>query len=511
MKKKVNGCAVIEVAAGSVKMGVYQTGKTQLTCLDKLEYPLGVGHEIFQSGNMEYGTLSELTNIIHKFKTACYSFGIEDIRLISTSVMREALNSDIISDRISVKNKLDLEILSDGHEKSLIYFDIIKRLKESENTYNNVIIAYIGSGSIGIAKYDSECITHSFHIPLGAVKFNDILSGFQNKMPDYHSVIEEYLHPLFSRINLDKCDCMILTGVGMDNVLSFVDCSMENDLYMLSTLEIRRLHHEISPLTTENVSRLYNMTESDSSMFSTSLCIAYELLRTIGKDTKLSIAEIEMDKIIAKHQLIPSVETEYSKHIYESSIKVATIKAEKYNCNPVHYNSVRSISSLLFDKLKKVHGLDDKYKKTLEIASILHSCGQFVNTRARTNCSFDLIKNLHLYGVSRAETLLIAFVAASNEFVAPDNSNLNLKLFGQGREMLIKKLAAIFRLANALDKSQKAKISIKSVKIEESKMLIRAVSIEPALIEEWAFSQCADYFTQVFGIEPIITIKSQLL
>lgn len=511
MKKKTNGCAVIEIGTNSVKMEIFQISKSELICLDKLDYPINIGHEIFQSQNVNFATLNELNMILQRFKSACDVFGIEDIRVISTTVMRDAQNHDIIADRIATINKLEVQVLADSYEKSLIYFDIINRLSDDNTNYSNAVIAYIGSGSIGIARYDGKTITHSSNIPLGTVKFHDILSSLSRQMKDYHSVIEEYLHPVFARLNLDECDCLILTGVETARISELCNSEEINRLSELAPNALRTLHHEIKPLTGENIARRYNITESEGNMLSTTLSISYELTKNLRKNTRLLISKINMERIIAKHVLMPKIANDYQNHVHESSLKVAMFNAEKYNCNPNHYNCVMALSTLFFNKLKKIHGLCDEYKKTLEIAAILHSCGQYVNTRQRTNCSFDLIKNMNIYGMTAEEIKLVAFVAASNEFVTPNNNDLNFRLFADNKELEIMKLAAIFRLANALDKSQKGKITIQNIKIINNKLIIKATATGSALLEEWAFNQCVPYFAEIFGITPQLIIKSQLI
>lgn len=61
--------------------------------------------------------------------------------------------------------------------------------------------------------------------------------------------------------------------------------------------------------------------------------------------------------------------------------------------------------------MKKVHGLSEDKKLILELAAVLHSCGQYINVRTHTQCSFDLIKNFDIFGLTSEQLLLTAFVS----------------------------------------------------------------------------------------------------
>ena len=56
------------------------------------------------------------------------------------------------------------------------------------------------------------------------------------------------------------------------------------------------------------------------------------------------------------------------------------------------------------------------------------------------------------------------------------------------RRLEILKLVAIFRLANALDKSKRRKLRISKIRITNEKLEIKAVASGSALLEKWAFA-----------------------
>ena len=185
--------------------------------------------------------------------------------------------------------------------------------------------------------------------------------------------------------------------------------------------------------------------------------------------------------------------------------------AAKYNCHGAHSDAISEFACTLFDKFKNLHGLSSDKKIILQLASILHSCGQYINVRMPNQCSFDLIKDLDIFGLTHEQILLTAFVAGSDEFTMPNVADAGAIPMTEERRLEILKLVAIFRLANALDKSKRRKLRISKIRITNEKLEIKVVASGSALLEKWAFEECAGLFKEVFGLSPELQIKSELL
>lgn len=235
------------------------------------------------------------------------------------------------------------------------------------------------------------------------------------------------------------------------------------------------------------------------------------MLRLSRDQTKIICPDVDICDAITRHMLIPGAEKDYEAQIQTSALVSARRLAAKYNCHGTHAAAVSGFASALFDKLKKVHGLSEDKKLILELASILHSCGQYINVRTHTQCSFDLIRNFDIFGLTRGQLLLTAFVSGYNEFAVPSTSDYNYYNISEKKRLEIAKLVAIFRLANALDKSKRQKLRLNKVKITDDKLEIKADASDNALLEKWAFEECAGFFKEVFGLSPELHIRSNLL
>ena len=84
--------AVIEIGSNNVKMRVSQLSKGHIQTLDTLEYPIGLGHDVFENGSVSFDSLRELSGALSKFSAALLSYNIDKPRVVSCSALREAKN-----------------------------------------------------------------------------------------------------------------------------------------------------------------------------------------------------------------------------------------------------------------------------------------------------------------------------------------------------------------------------------------------------------------------------------
>ena len=188
MNKKLPGgpAAVIEIGSSAVRMRVSQLKHGEIEMLDSLEYPVFFGHEVFTTGRISFESLRQLSSILTKFTTALEGYNCKNVRVVSSTVMREAENRSFVIDQLKIHNNLHLEILEYSEEKALICSEIIRLLKEeSKIEMKDALIAYVGTGSIGVALYDGKAICTSQNIPIGSLKLHDALGALSRECDDF--------------------------------------------------------------------------------------------------------------------------------------------------------------------------------------------------------------------------------------------------------------------------------------------------------------------------------------
>ncbi len=513
-KSAARAAAVIEIGSNNVRMRVSQWTKGNVVTLDRLEYPVSLGHDVFSSGAISFDSLRELSSVLSKFSAALLSYNIEKPRVISCTALREAQNRALVVDQLKVRNGMDVTVLEDGVEKAYIYQEIMEKLGDSNFLeQGNTMIAYVGSGSIGVAVYDGEKVVYSQNISMGALKLHDVLRRLRQEAEDFHYIIEEYLDTIFNRVAIDRFQVknLILTGSQLELIAQLCQAKKTKDTYEIRTDNLTSLYRSIRSATAESIANRFSISEERAALLYTSLSIYKGLLRFCPTTKRVISPPVDISEAITRYLLVPKAENVLASYLRESAIACAETTANSFSCNLDHSHRIAEIACKIFDKMKKIHGLDSSKRVLLELAAILHSCGSFVNVRQHNRCTFELIKGMDIFGLRQSEVLEIAFVAGSVSDNLSAEENPDFAWLPMEERIIVSKMAAIFRLANALDKSHRGKLRDLKISLEDDRVVFRSKASDNTLLERWAFEESAQFFKEVFGLSPELFIKFDMI
>lgn len=512
-KRNEKVAAIIDIGSNMIKMRIAQLKKGEVITIDTLEYPLNLGHEVFTFGKISFESLRELSKVLHGYSNIMKEYGTTQYKVVATTALRDAQNRSYVIDQLKIQNDISVQVMEDDQEKTLIYSEILKCVNNIHHKNENTLISYIGAGTIGFAVYNGKHMIFSQNIPMGALKLHDILGNIQKITDDFYTVVEEYLYSIISHIRIPftkEISNLILTGNEIQLIARICDINLTNGLYVIPLNTLNRLYVKLRSMSNEKISLQYGITEDSAELLYSALAIYISLIK-ITSCNIITAPRIELWDALTRQMLIPKSGETYFKHVRENAISCANQIAKTYNCNQKHSDNIKKFACKIFDKMKGTHGLDQRKRLLLELAAVLHDSGHYVTAKHHLLSAFDLIKNIDIYGMTENEMLITAYIARYNEFDIPNYEDIEFIKLSDKNKLIISKLVAIFRIANALDKSQKQKLKDIKVKLENDKLEIIAESSENTYLEKWAFEQCSPFFKEVFGFNPVLTVKSTLI
>jgi len=163
------------------------------------------------------------------------------------------------------------------------------------------------------------------------------------------------------------------------------------------------------------------------------------------------------------------------------------------------------LSLSLFDQLQAEHGLENKERLLLEAAAILHDIGRYVSDRSHHKHTQYLIGASEIFGLSREDIDLIANIARYHRKSAPMRTHPAYASLDRDSRMIVSKLAALLRVADALDQDYSKKIkNLRVAKDEERSRYVLEVEAEGDLtMERFSVETKGDLFKAIFG-KPIV-------
>jgi len=506
-KKQV---AIIDVGSSNVRMKIFENKKNEIKQLEHLEKPLYLGHDTFKDGYITFEKIDELCSVLNSYKKIALSYDIQNIHTYATTAFREAHNKEYVIELVKLRTSIDIIVLDDLEEKTLVYQEIKRILKGKSK---NGVMVYVGSGSLGISVVEKGLIKYSQNIRIGSLKISEILEPVQGYTKKFHVIVEQYINTfidiLSNFIKIVKQNDFIATGKEISLIGKILGVKPYEKQFRISRQEYYSLYDSIKKLTSDQISENYSISLDLAETLIPSMAMFKILMDFSNADSFVGF-DISLCDFIGFKTLYPVKYQQLNQSLYEDIINQARYIALKFNYDKAHANAVLTYSLEIFDGIKQVHGLHSRHRLLLILACILHDTGKFLNLKSHYDHSYNIIKNLEIAGLNNSELEIIANVSKYHSDVTPTIYDENYSKLPLENRMLISKLAAIIRLGDSLDKSHLQKFSNITTEFIDNRLNISASFKEDITLEEWAFTKKSIFFNRVFGIKAIL-IKERII
>jgi exopolyphosphatase/guanosine-5'-triphosphate,3'-diphosphate pyrophosphatase len=168
-----------------------------------------------------------------------------------------------------------------------------------------------------------------------------------------------------------------------------------------------------------------------------------------------------------------------------------------------HGRHVAALAMQLFDAFRDDHGLGNRERLLLQVAALLHDIGLYVSLRAHHKHSQYLLAASQIFGLSNDETAIVSNVARYHRRGAPQTSHLPYVALDRQDRLLVNKLAAILRVANALDAEHLQKVTALRLRRHDRNWILEIDGTGDLTMELLAAAARADMVADTFG-QPLV-------
>ena len=498
--------AIVDISSNEIRMYIAEKIDGSINFLETLKYPLNLAKDTFGSGKISFDKVNKLCEILTGFIQVAGEYGVANIKTVATTAVREASNRDYILNQVSIKTGLNVKILDESAEK-LYIFKILDHILKDELQDKSTLMAHIGAGSVGLAYSKNENTMLMQSIKVGALRISELFENIHNSSLEFYLMIEEYLRTHTDELKRhlpEEIDNIIISGNEATLIASLCSASHKGMLYSMNRQDFLNFYEEIKFKSIGVISSQYNIAQAQSETLLPAMCL-YSILLEYTTAPVIITPSISLGQALIFEYFesaeFSAINKRFNKNILESAKKIAV----KYNAVENHYTMVMSYCNKIFDRMKKIHGMSRRDKLLLQLAAILHDCGKFVNAENHHIHAYALIKGSEISGLTTEEIDIVASIALYHSRIVPDMSDDNYRDFKASKKVLVSKLSAILRVADALDRSHKQKIESIDVKLNGDRLIIKANAGDDNIdLEKWAFREKGLFFEEVFGIKPVL-------
>jgi len=188
------------------------------------------------------------------------------------------------------------------------------------------------------------------------------------------------------------------------------------------------------------------------------------------------------------------------------AIRRASVEAlaRRFEPSIEHSRHVARLALELFDQTAELHALGEHDRELLEYGALLHNIGQVVSSEGHHKHAAYLIRHGELRGFDPVEVGMLAALARWHRRGEPKADDFSGPVGPDGEERL-RKLVALFRVADALDRSHRGAIQGFDVRVGPSLVLVRLHTDGNVELEQWAARRRRGLFEKVFERELELT------
>ncbi|WP_026039050.1 exopolyphosphatase [Sporolactobacillus vineae] len=479
---------------------------TSLTVVESVSADVTIGADIYNHNMIAFRTVDQACKVLAGFVQIMNDYGVKEYRAVAASSVQEAANAEYVKEQIRIKTGLNLELLSNAEERYLHNQAVSYKTEGFDKLIEKgTMLLDIGSGSMQLTVYDRGHFVFSRNIKLGPLRIREMLGDLENHAGNYVDIMEDYIiskidgYHQFAPSDVQYKHCVL---VGTD-LLAFKHAFMKSSSDTINRQYFEDMYRHILDIPVQVLARQYGVPyDSASQLLPSAMILKIMLEMTGAKDILLSEADLA-DGLLINDEL-----DHHKRRIDHSFLEDIIISARniarRYNCDPSHIAIVEKFSLHLFDRLKPLHGLDRRSRLLLQLAAILQDSGSYVDMNAHYIHSYYIIQASEIIGISDEDREIVANIARYHSVETPTSDSSAFNRLPVNSRLVVAKLAAILRLADALDDSRQHKVKKITVSLRHDKVVITAKADDDLSLEKLTFEEKSAYFEEVFGLKPIL-------
>ena len=513
--------AAIVIGSSETEMRIYEfNSKKEMIEIDCIKKRISLGLDAYSDHRLDPETVRELCDILLSYKEIMAGYQITDYKVCATSAFREIDSALITRDFVEKQTGMKIQVISNSEQRFLDY----KSIASESGSFEEIIrkgtaIVDIGGSSLQISVFDKDKLITTQNIRMGKVTSREAYRDRAGTLEHYEAIITELMdHEMngFARLYQKERQIinMIVADPDLMNILrrqgeASKTSAGSTDVFMVRATDFSEFYQEFINLSALQLADRYGMNSDEVSLVVQSMIFIKCLLTRLGAET-LWLMDVTICDGLAydfgvKNRLL------VEKHHFEDDIIAASRRiAKRYKSNMAHIRNMEYLCLEIFDRMKKIHGMKKRERLLLQISAILHNCGKYISLVNVSDCAYNIIMSTEIIGLSHEERRIIANVIRYNSAPFEDYDDMaSREPISRDEYLLIAKLTAILRLANALDRSHRQKFDQAKVAMKEDKLIISVTTDEDLTLEKITVFEKTPFFVEVFNVKPEIRQKKK--
>jgi exopolyphosphatase/guanosine-5'-triphosphate,3'-diphosphate pyrophosphatase len=495
----------IDVGTNTIKLLVAEVDSDGgLEVLLREKSLVRLGGESLTRGELPEEAVVATADTIRGFLRSIQGCGAELGRAVATCAVREASNSAAFVEEVSRRAGVPLDVISGDEEARLLNLAV---RSEFPSRLDPLLLIDIGGGSTELVISDGSRVLYIESLPLGVVRLASRYSKNDPPSREDREAMKEEIRAVARK----ACDAVRKVGfrtcVGSSGTIQSL--SLVHEASILGREPTPSGHRALSREGLKKVRRLLQRTTDREKLriagldpkrrdiaVPGGLLLAYLLKKTGARSIVVGERGLRegvlLDMVSRSRRGRPPAR--------ERDVRMKSVERvlHRYDRDPGHAEHVARLALELFDATERLHQLTSTEREWLRYGALLHDVGSSVAYPKHQRHSHYLVTHADLTGFSGEEVEIMACLGRYHRKRGPSGKDESWKRLDPYVRPSVKKLIAILRIADGLDRTHRRLVTGVTARIGLRRVEIQATAEDDCEAEIVGAKKKADVFEKIF-------------
>ena len=477
---------------------------------------LRLGDVVSRHGAIPVTAAVQAVATVRRFRLLAEAAGANEILAKATAAIRRAENGGEVVDRIRAETGVHVEVIG-GLEEARLIFGAVRASVVLDPS--PALCFDLGGGSLEVMVGDASSMIWATSVPLGVARLSnefirtDPISKRERRLVREH--IEQVLAPVVAEVAGFEPKLAVGSSGTLESLAEMVAARrVEDTPATLNQLTIDRseflaLHQDLMTSTAAERLRMDGLDARRVDLIVAGSMVLATAMELIGFE-EFTISEWALREGIVLDAVRIHDPDDWSDD--PRALRRAAVAGLARRCGSdiEHSQHVTRLALSIFDQTEQLHELDDVDREMLEYATMLHDIGQHVSRKGHHRHAAYLIDHAQLRGFAPDEIEFLAALVRHHRRGDIKTSEPRAAALDKAARERLRKLAAILRLADGLDRGRRGIVESVDVQIGADLVVLRLHARENAELEVWGVRRRRDLFEKVFEreLEAIVVTRT---
>jgi exopolyphosphatase / guanosine-5'-triphosphate,3'-diphosphate pyrophosphatase len=523
--------AAIDIGSNSCRLRIAKVAAHRLKTVAEDREVTRLGASVFDAGLISPEAMAATLRALKRFQRAIQAHGVDRIRVVATSAMRDARNAAAFQAWVKAETGWNMEIISGLEEGRLIHLGVTGA---DPGVGGRVLLLDLGGGSCELTLSEHKRIKDTISVPLGAVRLTEQFLSDDPAPPEglarMRRVIAREMRRAHRRIQPGRAPLVIATSgtaaalseacasgvkIGKANGKSGIKVVRrpeKGDRHeilggMVTTKAVRKLAGKLAKMTLPEREAVPGIGPRRAEIIVAGAQVFAEVLESFGlpgfRYSPLGLRDGILAQMLAEQDARAKAHREFEHERWESVLATA----RRYGVDPRQAEPVRGHAEQLFRELKALHELGPEYESWLAAAAVLRDTGKFINHQGHHRHAQYIISSSELYGYTQLQRTLVSAIARYLGKSRPQPGDRALRNIPAEEHKNVHRAVVLLRLAVALNQDRASDVLRVGVRVYPKRVYLELrAGRTGAELELWSLRKEAGYFREVFGRELFVTL-----